>query len=181
MNKKILLFLLLTIPACKNDANTEKNDSKKDSIIYDLDESTEIIMQLIKQNAIKEILAEEDSKNIEQILKNFSPSEMAMEAEALNYRGTCAVIFFNMNENWHTLKDALIEIAQKHRDIKFVQVNADSLFKVTQNAQVEHFPALIFIKERKEIARIEPLKFDSIKSDFENEIAGFKKSSVTAF
>lgn len=173
MNKKLYSYALLVFLLCSGckqaEVSVEKTHDER-IVIYDLDESTQIIMQLIKENSLKEILADKDPAEIDTLLKNFSPSEMAIEAEALNFNGIAALIFFKPNDEWKKLRPLLVKIAETNPAIKFVQIDADKLYKVTQNAQIETFPALVLIRDRKEVGRIEPITNATLHADIADQL-----------
>src|ERR1700722_3571804 len=95
MSKSFFILLLLLCSGCgKSDESNALQNSKHDEV-YDLNESTEVIMHLIKENELQKIMEDHDPEQLKTLLKNFSPSEMAVEAEALNYRGIAALIFYH--------------------------------------------------------------------------------------
>jgi hypothetical protein len=75
----IIVSSLCFLPSCSG----QENQSSDESGIYDLIESTEIIMRLIKEDRLKEILVNEDP-DLNILLYNFSPAQMALKVEVLN-------------------------------------------------------------------------------------------------
>jgi thioredoxin-like negative regulator of GroEL len=156
--KLLPLFLLFFLfPGCLNNQQ-EKTDAQHDYEIYDLNESSAVILSLVKKNELPLILAESetDTDKIDTLLKNFSPSEIAFEVEVLNQEKPVVIVYYDPTENNDEIITALTESAKKHKDnVKFVKIDKDKLFKLTEKSEIDTFPTVLIIKDRIEVARFE--------------------------
>lgn len=138
-------------------------------LVYDLNESTSIIMSLLKNGNISEILAEEAQNSpdtIDILIKNFSPAEMAFEAEVLNFKDPVVILFYDETNSNHERIDASFkELAFRYQNkAKFVKIEVTKLFKLVEQALVNSVPTLLVINKRVEVGRVEkpdPALFDT--------------------
>ncbi len=164
----LVATLIIMCPGCDFFKSVKRNASinKASNLIINLDESTDIIIDLIRKKDLAKVLEEKSSpESIELLIKNVSPAEMAFEAEILNQSKPAIIAFFKEDDpRWQDLRTNLAAVAQSYRNtVNFAEVNADKLFKITENSNVEIFPALIVIHERKEIARLEGAALGDLK------------------
>lgn len=161
------MLLLALLPGCISNEEkvAEKHEQKievpvkEENLLYDLDESASIIFELLKKDELATVLAEseQDKEKIDTLINNFSPSEMAFEAEVLNYKDPVVLLFYNPNDSTTSALEAkLKELAKKYHDkFKFVKINSEKLFKLAQQAEIDVFPTIMIMHNRKEVSRIE--------------------------
>lgn len=82
-------LLMVLLSGCGNEQQISgsqfSGETQHESVMQSLDVSTQIVMQLLKQDALSKVLEESDPASLARLVKNFSPSEMALEAEVLNW------------------------------------------------------------------------------------------------
>ncbi len=167
---QILVLLMLLIPACKS---LEKHAIKGDQeeVVIDLTASTNIIMKLIQEDALTKVLEDDTSQEgIILLTRNFSPAEMAFEAEVLNYKDPVVVIFFKDNQEWETMRTAVMHVAENHKNsAKWVRINAEELFRIAEHSEIDHLPTMLVIDNREEIDR------------YEQDVAHYDANSLESF
>ena len=158
MKSLFLLFFLILLPGCLINKQQETPENKIPVELYDLNESTDIILSLLKKDELTTILAEsnQDKEQIDILIKNFSPSEMAFEAEVLSHENPVVVLFFDPIDNNTEIIKKLTELAKRYQDsLKFIKINREKLFKITEKSEVDIFPTIMIIHNRNEVSRIE--------------------------
>lgn len=82
---------------------------------------------------------------------------MALESEVLSANIPLVVIYyFKESIESQKLIQKLENLAAKYdNQIKVVTIDADKLFSLAQNADIEKLPTLLFVKDREIINRIE--------------------------
>lgn len=165
--KKFPLFLLFFLAACT--FNTQEQDAPFKFLI-DLESSTKIIRALICDNKLDTILETHDSKQLDRLLNNFSPAQMAFEVEVLATTIPLVVVYYYQNAPEDTFLKELDQLAATDPEkIKFVVVNADTLFTLAQEAEVEQFPTILVVKNREIIERTSgKFTIDSIQDLIKN-------------
>jgi hypothetical protein len=150
-----LSFLFFLVGCAQQPQKTTVIETEpSESLLYDLDESTRIIMQLIATQKLPQVLVDQDPDAIDVLLKNFSPVEMAFEAEVLNYEGPVLLYFYEKEEP--SIIKGLEKIATFYKDkLKVVIINNEKLFRIAQNSEVDIFPTFMVIENRQEKGRIE--------------------------
>jgi len=167
--KKLLLLLMLTLlPSCApwNAHSTIEADSSASPLI-DLVDSTHIIRMLISQNKISGLLEEHDSEQLDLLLDNKSPAQMAFEAEVLSsISPLVAVYYFQKHKDRDECIEQLEALAMQYEDqIKFVLVDVERLFSLAQDAQIEEVPTLVLVKDREIIDQLNgDLSSDALKA-----------------
>lgn len=172
MKLYLLLLLVTFFPGCSN--NSQENNIGKNEPIqaeaYDLNESTNIILTLIKGEKLPLILAESenDTEKIDTLLKNFSPSEIAFEAEVLNQEKPVVILYYDPIDNNQEIIGLLTEFAQKYTDsLKFVKIDKEKLFKITEKSEIDVFPTIAIINDREEVARLEKPAITSLDAELQ--------------
>lgn len=172
MKQSLLFLLLVFLPSCSNTMH-EKNNQQSQAEIYDLNESTNIILSLIKKEELPLILAESenDADKVDTLLKNFSPSEIAFEAEVLNQENPVVLLYYDPLNNNDQIIELFTEFAKKYHDsLKFVKIDKDKLFKITERSEVDVFPTLVVINNRQEIARFERPALNLLEAELQKFI-----------
>lgn len=151
--KKIFFTFLLILSSC-----TTRNSTKAASFkaLIDLEESTKIIRALLSQNKLSKVLEKHDPEQLDLMLNNFSPAQMAFEAEVLTTTIPLVAVYYfkNSPEEQEFLKQ-LDQLALENNDkIKFVIIEMDKLFSLAQSAEIEAIPAIIFSKNREILEKI---------------------------
>jgi hypothetical protein len=172
MKLSLMLMLMIVLPGCSNNQQ-EKNDQHPQTEVYDLNESTNIILSLLKKEELHLILdeSENNKEKIDTLLKNFSPSEMAFEAEVLSQEKPVVIFYFDPTENNDEIMAKLTELATKYNDVlKFVKIDREKLFKITEQGAVDVFPTLMIIHNRAEVIRFEKPDLTSLETELGNYI-----------
>lgn len=153
MKNSFIFFVLLFLPAC---GSTKKNCDDAGGLI-NLVDSTNIIRSLLIQNRIGELLEQHDPEQLDLLLNNFSPAQMAFESEVLSTTVPLVIVYyFKNNAQEQEFIKQLDYLAKEYDDsVKFVIVDADALFSLARNADIENYPTLLFVKDRTIIDRIE--------------------------
>ncbi len=158
MKSSLLFLFLIILPGCSINKQQETSENKISVEVYDLNKSTDIIISLLKKDELKTILAEsgQDREGIDTLIKNFSPSEMAFEAEILNHKNPVVLLFYDPNENNTEIIELLAELAKKYENsLKFIKIDTKKLFRVTQKSEVDILPTVMVIHNRNELGRLE--------------------------
>ena len=150
-NKFQPIFLAILLTGCSQE-NTNSSDDNASllSPLINLVESTHIIRALISQNEIGHLLEEHDPELLTLLLDNKSPAQMAFEAEVLSSIIPLVVVYYFQNDKEQNMFiDELKALAFKYKnEAKFVIADAEKLFSLVEDAQLETFPAILFVKER---------------------------------
>lgn len=148
----------------------QKKEMYEHQELYDLNASTEIVVALFKSGDIHELIIDADPEKIDSLIKNLSPVEIALEVEALNYEGPVALLFFKAGDAWSSIRQQIVALAKEYSHVKFIQVDAQKLSRITEDAEINDFPAIIFLQRREEIARIEPITIETLQKDIRDII-----------
>ena len=174
MKLSFLVLLLIFLPHCSSEQTKEAVITREEEIeVYDINASTNIILALLKEDKLATVLAEDeqDKDKIDTLIKNFSPSEMAFEAEVLSYKNPVVILYYNLADNNADLLKILTELAKKYKDtLKFVKVDKEKLFKITERSEVDIFPTLMVMHERQEMGRLEKPTLSSLETDLQKII-----------
>lgn len=138
---------------------------------HDLLNSTHIVRHLIKKNKVKKLLEDTDSEQLEILLNNFSPAEIAFESEVLSAQVPVILYFYNPTDKNHNQLQALVEnIATHYKDtIKVVIIDAQALYKIAEKAEIEELPTIMIVRDRQEIERlIQPITEQRLKEMVDN-------------
>lgn len=166
MFKQFFLFffgsLLLILSGCQR----SERDEYPETHYIDLNTSAKIILNLIHTGELKKVLQEDATANgIDLLIKNFSPSELAFEAEVLNAQIPVVVVFVKDTKNSDEIKKIMNKLAEENKDkIRFVLVDSEILFKLTEHSEVDIFPTISLIHERDEKKRIESFDIATLES-----------------
>lgn len=100
---------------------------------HDLLHSTRIVQHLIKKDKVKKLLLEADPEQLEILLNNFSPAEIAFEVEVLNAIVPVILYFYNPADKNHGHMQTMLEkFAHDYKNkIKVVTIDAQALYKIT--------------------------------------------------
>ena len=126
-------------------------------ISFNLVESTRIIRSLITQNKLGERLEDHSPEQLSVLLDNVSPAKLAIEVEVLSTTiPLVAVYYFDASQEKESFIKQLEELAIKYEDhIKCVVVDAQQLFSLVEDAEIENLPAMLLVKDREIIDRLE--------------------------
>ncbi len=174
-----LLVILPFLPGCtsheveQNHKLPSAEEVKKNQaeIVVDLNESAQIIVELLKKNNISSILTPEalqSEDTIDTLLKNFSPAQMAFEAEVLNFIDPVILLYYDASQPEHNgIMNEFLATALNHQQrAKFVLIEVNKLFSLADQAHITTAPTILLIHNRSEIGRI----VDQHSSIFEIEI-----------
>lgn len=151
MEKIFFLSLLFFLTSC----NSLKLGSKESfETLVDLSESTKIIRAIISQNKLDKLLEEHDPEQLELLLDNFSPAQLAFEVEVLSSTIPLVIIYYFKGQEKYFIRQ-LEKLAQDYENkVKFVIIDSEKLFSLAQDAEIENFPTIIFSKNRKILEKI---------------------------
>jgi hypothetical protein len=149
MNSRYVLVLILPfLSAC----SVPKNEAIKESIrlLVRLTDSTNIIRELISTKNLGKMLEPHTTEQLELLINNFSPAQLAFEAEV--FTTTVPLVFvYYYEDNVHeqAFIEQLEELAIEYDDkVKFVIVDIDALFALAQDVGIEKSPTLILAHNR---------------------------------
>ena len=180
----LIFIILLFCTSCSMFQYKQKEFSKNlvlsASESVDLSDSITVIKSLIHTKELyKVLLPQSTPQSIDLLIENFSPAEIAFEAEVLNQELLCAVIFFKPSDaQWQKLSSLVEKMAQEYKQvIKFVIINSEKLFKLAEKAEIETIPTVLIIAQREEKARLE-LTPPMLDKDLHSTLAFFIKEQV---
>lgn len=162
--KKLLVLLFLTSCAYKKTIDTSKN-------LINLLDSVKIIRNIINQNKLSQLLEDHDPEQLEYLMNNFSPAQMALESEVFSTTIHLVVIYYYKESQKEIEFIKLLEkLANENiNKVKFVTIEADKLFSLAQNNDINDFPTIVFTKKRKIIDKIsKEINIDLIKKKIED-------------
>ena len=156
--KNIFTYLIILIFLCGCKVHHEETLSSQEptSLLYNINESASIIMQLIKKDQLHSLLLNERKEETLSFIKNFSPAEMAFEAEVLSNQNPVLILYYSMNDpGLQEIHTILTKIGDdKIHSLKIVKIDVQELFKLADQAMIDSTPTLILIHQRKEVDRI---------------------------
>lgn len=157
MKNFLLISILTLLPSCSFwNTNSKTGMELNPSPLINLVESTHIIRALITQNKIGDLLEDHDPKQLALLLDNKSPAQMAFESEVFSSTIPLVVYYFQESQESDEFINQLEDLAIKYEDqIKFVLVDAERLFSLIQDAQIEELPAILLVKNREIIDRFD--------------------------
>ncbi len=152
------LGLLLLLPSCssiKNDAPIEQ-PSPSDSFLIDLLESTHILRELIQTNKIGDLLENHDVEQLEALLNNMSPAQMAAEVEMIRTPMPVIAYFFEPGIRHDHLLPELKDLAHTYdQKVKFVMIDGPKLLGLYDIFAINALPTVLFLKNGEVVARLE--------------------------
>ncbi|MFC1870694.1 thioredoxin family protein [Candidatus Dependentiae bacterium] len=158
MKKILLISMIILLPSCSFwNTNSKTEMESNPSPLVNLVDSTHIIRKLIEKNKIGDLLEDHDPEQLTLLLDNTSPAQMAFESEVLSATAPIVVTYyFHENKGSEDFIKQLEDLAIKYDDeMKFVLVNAEQLFSLAQDAQIEELPTVLLVKDREIIDRFE--------------------------
>lgn len=129
-------------------------------------------MHLIEKQALSTVFEQNDTQVINQLIKNFSPAELALEAEVLNWLQP-VILFFAQREHaaYQKMHEIMEQFAKVYESqIKFTEVDVNELLKVADQFHLAALPALLVMYQRAEIARGEDLNGETFKDELQKLI-----------
>jgi thioredoxin-like negative regulator of GroEL len=147
-NHYVLLLILPFLSAC----SAPKNELLEEAFqpLVRLAESTTIIRELISSKQLGKVLEPHTAEQMELLINNFSPAELAFEAEVFTTTTPLiAVYYYEDNAHEQAFIHELEALALEYDDkVKFVVVDIDALFSLAQDADIEKAPTLILARNR---------------------------------
>lgn len=146
--KQYIVFLLCILPACQSTKKVSEPEPQATAVI-NLVTSTRIIRALIADNKIGQVLEDHDPEQLTILLDNVSPAQMAFEAEALGKEELSVVYYYKDSPQEQAFIQALEPLALAYVNrVRFVAIDADKLFSLTEDTEIAHYPTLLIIKNR---------------------------------
>jgi hypothetical protein len=155
-----LIFLLFSCGTTDEKVMLDKKDS-----VTDLSESVKLVGAIIRSGKLGQYLEDGTTdEGVQLILNNFSPASIALEIEVLNSKKPVLALFVSTLEK-ETYAPILHRIAEEYCGLlTFFIIDSDTLFSLAQQAEVKEIPTVIFLKDRKEVVRLESdVSYESIK------------------
>lgn len=171
IRKLFLVTIILLFPHCsylekKEQERISKHTNHEHDALYSLDESASIIIELIRTKQLKKVLQKENIENLDLLIKNFSPAEMAFECEVLNFPGKAIAYYYQESDaDYQAIEKILKQVAINYPDYKFVSINVNNLFHFVENSQIDTIPTIVIIENRNEIARLEKIKINDLEKE----------------
>lgn len=156
-------FFLIFLAFCSGCFNKQTEIITPDEAVVDLYNSTKIIKELLHTKQLSKILEPSTPQELELLITNFSPAEMAFEAEVLNSEQLSILFFTQKTDPLYQILHALFE--QKAREfvsIKFVEIDTELLFKLAQTFNLSDGSTLLLMHARQEVARFEHITDQTI-------------------
>lgn len=160
--KKTILFLftsLFLLPSCisRHCDESKNTQSEACSPLINLTQSTRVIRTLITQDKIGELLEDHDPEQLSLLLDNISPAQMAFEAEVLSSTAPMALVYYyKESAESKQFIPQLEELAIAYENkIKCVIVDADQLFSLVLDTDIENLPALLLFKNGEIVEHIQ--------------------------
>lgn len=154
----VIFGLLLLLPSCssiKNDTHIQQL-SAPDTTIIDLLESTRILRTLIQTNKIGDLLENHDAEQLEALLNNMSPVQMAVEVEMIRTPVPVIAYIFEPGIRHDHLLPMLKDLAHIYdQKVKFVMIDGPKLFQLYDLFAINTLPTVLFLKNGEVIARLE--------------------------
>jgi len=122
------------------------------------------------------VLEPSDAEDIDRLIKNFSPVEIAFEAEVLNCTLPTMLFFVEKSDpDYYFMHNIIEETARVYyQKIKCVEIDTDELFTITEPFFFERLPALFLMHQRHETARSGALN----RENFEEELSQLIKKAI---
>ena len=163
--KKYFLILILFFSSCISEKTKEQANA-----VINLVDSVKIIRIVVCKNKLNELLEAHDPEQLELLLNNFSPAQMAFESEVLSATIPLVVVYYyKESEKEKYFIEELEKLAKLNiNKVKFVVVDSDKLFTLAQDAEIESFPTIVFSKNREIVEKItENITIDLIDTKIE--------------
>ncbi len=151
-----MIALVFCIPACfSKEQQTASSQESSTHAWVDLVDSTRIIQKLIASNQLGTILEEHDPEELERLLHNVTPAQMALESEAINATMPALVYYFDPGKEDNRVLAWLKDFAETHKEkFKVVLVDAHALFILTQLADISELPTILVVQDGEEKERL---------------------------
>jgi thioredoxin-like negative regulator of GroEL len=157
--KKIaLLGILLLLPGCYSvkDVTQKEQSSVAGTPIIDLLDSTRILRELIQTNKIGDLLENHDDEQLEALLNNMSPAQMAVEVEMIRTPVPVIAYFFEPGIRHDHLLPEIKDLAHVYdQKVKFVLIDGPKLFQLYDIFAINALPTVLFLKNGEVVARLE--------------------------
>lgn len=168
MKKILSIFFLVLLTSCSTTQQTKESTA---ALVHLID-STTIIRNLIAQNRVGELLEEHTPAQLQRLLNNFSPAKIALEAEVLapSEETTVLVYYFKNDPQEQLFLQQLEALATQYENrVKIVTVDADKLFSLAEDADIQKLPTLIVAQDRSITTMLsEDITIDHIKNIISN-------------
>lgn len=142
----IPLLLILLLPACahENETNT----------VIDFADSVKIVRELLQSNSLNQILENPEPEQLDFLINNFSPAEIAFESEVLNCIDQ-VILYCHQSQYDQRIVTSL---QQKYSHQKIIIIDAEKFPFLVQDMAIDKSPTVIIMKQREEIERFEGLR-----------------------
>lgn len=156
MNKIILVLgVIVLLPSCFSQQQ-QSESSHQDASIIDLGESTRILRELIQTHNIGDLLEDHDEEQLEALLNNTSPVEMAAEVEIIRTPIPVVAYFFEPGLRHDHMMRILKDVAHTYNEkVKFVMIDGPKLFQLYDMFAINTLPTVLFFKNGEIITRLE--------------------------
>ncbi len=170
MSRLLIIVLICLLPSCNQSKQSESEDS-----LCNFADSVKIIRSLIETKTVYKIFEEPKQEEIDFLLNNFSPAEIAFESEVLRCTIPVLIYFY---EKEVKQRDLLQELAQKYNDrIKILLLDVDQFPCISEVLELTTFPVVILMNQREEAGRFSEGGFGAIDSVVAQNLHAMSKSS----
>jgi hypothetical protein len=136
-------------------------------VVYELKDSADIIKSLISMQRLDLVLHNNNKSVVEQLISNFSPAEMAFEAELLACTRPVLAVFVHDYHKQQEIQQVLEKKALAHlNQVKIVAIDSHELFRIAQLCDVDTITCMI-IYERQELFRCENINQAMIEQELD--------------
>ncbi len=133
----IPLLLILLVPACAQETET--------NTVIDFADSVKIVRELLQSNSLTQILENPEPEQLDFLINNFSPAEIAFESEVLNCSMPVALFCFcSFCDKSFLIK----KIDGKYPNHKIVFLDVIQFPFIADSLGINAWPALFIVHKR---------------------------------
>ncbi len=144
------------------------------SPLINLVQTTQIIRIVVSQNKLGQLLEEHNAEQLNLLIDNVSPAQMAFEAEVQSTTIPLVIAYYfkdsaEEQERIEQLKNLAVEYNDK---AKFIVIDAERLFSLAQAAELSALPAIVFIKNKELVHRMDgDVSIDELKQKINEQLS----------
>lgn len=155
IKKQIYSLMLLGFLSSCSKPQEETQVPHEHAFYVDLNESAEIVVQLIRTDNLHKLMEDEgvDEIALNNMIKNFSPAMIALEFEALSHSVPSIICYHKVSQRIRCI-EVMQRLHEVLPDAKYVLVDVEALYQIAYNSKVEidETPAIIIVSDREEVA-----------------------------
>ena len=140
----LLIWMVLLLPAC---AQQISNDEPA----INFSDSVKIVRELLKSDSLIKILDDAKPEQLDFLINNFSPAQIAFESEVLNCTDRVILYCYHLFSD----QNILMRLPQKYPGHKIVIIDANQFPFLVNDMEVTTYPTLVIFNQRAEVERFE--------------------------